>query len=181
MSDSGELEKRMKKTIESLQGEFSSLHAGRANPALLDSIKVDAYGTMTPLAQLGTVNVPEPRLITIQVWDKAHLMAIEKAIVKTDLGINPVVDGQLIRLPIPQLSEERRIEVVKLASRAAEQARISVRSIRRDGMDAFKAQEKEISKDEVERGQKQVQALTDKYIKVIDEKLSEKEKDTMKI
>lgn len=181
MTDFAELETRMKKTIESLQGEFSTLHAGRANPALLDSIQVDSYGTPTPLSQLGTINVPEPRMITIQVWDKSQIAAIEKAIVQTNLGINPQVDGQLIRLPVPQLSEERRKEVVKLAARAAEQARIAVRNIRRDGMDSLKSESKEIGKDEVERGQKQVQALTDKYVKQIDAKLSEKEQDTMKI
>ncbi len=171
----------MDSALKKLQGDFSSLHAGRANPAMLDSVRIEVYGTQTPLAQLGTINMPEPRLITIQVWDKAQTQAIEKAIVKSDLGINPVVDGQLIRLPVPQLSEERRKEVVKLASRAAEQARIAVRNVRRDGMDSLKAKEKEISKDDVASGQKKIQALTDAHIKEVDKLLDDKEKDTMTI
>jgi ribosome recycling factor len=181
MIDFPDIERRMGKAIESLGTEFSLFNVGRANPAILDAVQIDAYGTMTPLAQLGTVNVPEPRLITIQVWDKSQVPLIEKAIIKAALGINPVVDGQLIRLPIPQLSEERRKEVAKQASRAAEQARIAVRNIRRDGMDSIKAEQKEIGKDEAEREQKQVQTLTDKHIKIIDQMLGEKEKDVMQI
>ena len=181
MTDFNDIERRMGGALDKLKTEFSGLHVGRANPAMLDIIQVEVYGAQTPLAQLGTINVPEPRLITIQVWDKTQVAAIEKAIVKADLGINPVVDGQIIRLPVPQLSEERRKEIVKLASRAAEQARIAVRNVRRDGMDGLKAEEKEIGKDEVNSGQKKIQALTDKFIKKVDDMLSEKEKDTLAI
>lgn len=181
MIDFDGISNRMEKAVDSLRGEFATMQAGRANPSLLDNIQIDAYGTKTPLAQLGTINVPEPRLITIQVWDKAQTPLIEKAIVKADLGINPVVDGQIIRLPIPQLSEERRKEIVKLARKAAEQTKISLRNIRRDGMDELKALEKEIGKDEVHNGQTKIQALIDNFTKKIDAMFLEKEKDTMQI
>lgn len=181
MIDFDDISRRMGKAVESLSGEFSTMQAGRANPALLDNIQIDAYGTKTPLTQLGTINVPEPRLITIQVWDKAQTPLIEKEIMKADLGISPVVEGQLIRLPVPQLSEERRKEIVKLAGRAAEQAKIALRNIRRDGMDGLKALEKEISKDETRSGQVKIQNLTDESVKKIDLMLAEKEKDIMQI
>ena len=179
MADLKDLERRMQGAVENLRQEFSALHAGRANPALLEGVQVEAYGQTLPLDQLATINMPEPRLLTVQVWDKAQIAPIEKAIMKADLGLTPAVEGQLMRLAVPQLSEERRKEVVKLATRATEQARIAVRHIRRDGMDKVKAQEKEIGKDAAHAEQAKVQALTDDHIKRIDQLLSEKEKEIM--
>jgi len=179
MTDLKKLEQRMQGAIENLRGEFNALHVGRANPALLENIQVEAYGQSMPLDQLSTINSPEPRLLTIQVWDKGQITSVEKAILKADLGLSPVVEGQLIRLPIPPLSEERRKDITKLATRTAEQARIAIRHVRRDGMEKIKTQEKEIGKDEARSIQNKVQALTDDYVKRIDTLLAEKEKEIM--
>ncbi|NLI97879.1 ribosome recycling factor [bacterium] len=172
-------ETKMKKTIEILAGEFGRIRTARANPALLDGIKVDYYGTPTPLKQIANIGVPDPRSLVIQPWDKSSLGAIEKAIQKSDLGLNPSVEATLVRVIIPPLTEERRKDLVKLVSRLTEESRVSVRNIRRDAIDRLKKKEKdkEISEDDMHHAQKQVQDLTDKYIKELDELFSKKEKE----
>ena len=149
-SDIDDIQRRMDGAIESLKREFGGLRTGRASAGLLDPVRVDAYGSKMPLAQVGTVGVPEPRLLTVQVWDKSMVAAVEKAIRESDLGLNPSSDGMLVRIPIPELSEERRRELTKVAGKYAEQAKVAVRNVRRDGMDMLKRMEKdaEISKDE---------------------------------
>ena len=178
-----EIERRMQGAVASLKQEFSGLRTGRASASLLDPIMVNAYGSMMPLSQVGTVSVPEPRVISVQVWDKSMVQAVEKAIRDSDLGLNPVVDGQLLRLPIPELNEERRQELTKIAAKYAEQARVAVRNVRRDGMDQLKKMEKDgdIGKDEHHSFSGKVQDLTDKYIKDLDEVLSLKEDEIMQI
>ena len=179
--DKADLERRMKGAIESLKGDLSGLRTGRANTALLDPIMVEVYGSHMPLAQVATVSVPEPRLISVQVWDKANVTPVEKAIRSAGLGLNPINDGNTLRLPIPDLTEERRKELAKLASKYAESARVAIRNIRRDGMDALKADEnkKEISEDERKRAETELQKLTDDYIKQADEAASAKEKEIL--
>jgi len=174
-------EKKMKKTIELLASEFSRIRTSRANPALLDGIKVDYYGTPTPLKQIASIGVPDPRSLVIQPWDKSILQEIEKAIQKSDLGLNPSVEANLIRISIPALTEERRKELVKLVSRLTEDSRVSVRNIRREAIDGFKKKEKDkdISEDEMHQGQKKVQELTDKYIKELDVLFGKKEKEIL--
>ncbi len=178
-----EIERRMQGAVASLKQEFSGLRTGRASASLLDPIMVNAYGSMMPLSQVGTVSVPEPRIISVQVWDKTMVAAVEKAIRDSDLGLNPVVDGQLLRLPIPELNEERRQELTKIAAKYAEQARVAVRNVRRDGMDQLKKLEKdgEISKDDHHSISGKVQDLTDQYIKELDEVLSTKEAEIMQV
>lgn len=177
------LEEKMEKSLAALHHEFSGLRTGRASPTMLDPIKVEAYGSSMPLNQVGTVNAPEPRLLTIQVWDKGLVQSTEKAIRESDLGLNPMSEGQIIRIPIPQLSGERREEIVKVAGKYAEQARVSVRNARRDGMDTLKKLEKDegLSEDEKHRLADKIQTLTDDYIKKIDEALSSKEKDITQV
>lgn len=174
-------EAKMKKTIEILAGEFSRIRTARANPALLDGIKVDYYGALTPLKQIASIGVPDPRSLVIQPWDKAALGAIEKAIQKSDLGLNPSVEAALIRIMIPALTEERRRDLVKLVSRLTEESRVAVRNIRRDAIDRLKKKEKdkEISEDDMHHAQKQVQDLTDKYVKELDELFGKKEKEIL--
>ena len=176
-----ESEAKMKKTVEMLAGEFGRIRTARANPALLDGIKVDYYGAMTPLKQIASIGVPEPRSLVIQPWDKNAIPAIEKAILKSDLGLNPNVETVLIRISIPALTEERRKDLVKLVSRLTEESRVSIRNIRRDAIEHFKKMEKdkEISEDDMHRGQKDVQELTDKYIKELDELFGKKEKEIL--
>lgn len=178
-----EAENNMKKTVEIVKKEFASLRAGRATPALLDKISVNYYGTPTPVNQLANISAPEPRLLVIQPWDKSALPEIERAILKSDLGINPSSDGTVIRLAIPQLTRERRAELVKVVKKKAEEGRVAVRNVRREVNDGLKAKEKkgEISEDELRRAQDDVQKLTDKYIKDIDGLVASKEQEIMTV
>lgn len=178
-----ETESNMKKTVDIVKKEFSSLRAGRATPSLLDKISVNYYGTPTPLNQVANISVPEARLLVIQPWEKTIIPDIEKAILKSDLGINPSSDGTVIRLAIPQLTRERRAELVKVVKKKAEEGRVAVRNLRRDANDTLKAKEKkaEISEDELRRAQDDVQKLTDKYIKEIDGLVSSKEQEIMNV
>lgn len=181
--DLQELEERMKKTIDVFQGNLSEIRAGRANPAILNKISVEYYGVPTPINQVAGISVPEARMIVIQPWDASVLKAIEKAILASDIGINPNNDGKVIRLNFPELTEERRKDLVKEIKKIAEEARVSVRSIRRDGMDELKDELKnsEISEDEKTGLEDKVQKLTDKYVAEIDKLLEVKEKDIMNI
>ena len=175
--DKADLERRMKGAVESFKSDLSGLRTGRANTALLDPITVEVYGAHTPLNQIATVSAPEPRLLSVQVWDKSNIGPVEKAIRSAGLGLNPINDGNNLRLPIPDLTEERRKELAKLASQYAEKARIAIRNVRRDGMEALKADEnkKEISEDERKRAEADVQKLTDEYIKAAEEAAAQKE------
>ena len=176
-------EARMDKTIESLKHEFANVRTGRAHTSLLDSVMVDYYGAPTPVNQVANVSAPDPRMILIAPWDKTMIGAIEKAILTSDLGLNPNNDGDSIRLAIPQLTEERRKELVKVVSKKAEDAKVAIRNIRRDANDAIKKEEKAktITEDVSKDGQDQVQKLTDKKIKLIDELRDIKEKDVMSV
>ncbi|WP_418790202.1 ribosome recycling factor [Phosphitispora sp. TUW77] len=178
-----ESEERMKKAIGVLRKELASLRAGRATPALLDKILVDYYGVSTPINQMANISVPEPRLLLIQPWDKKVISDIEKAIQKSDLGLNPNNDGSVIRLTIPQLTQERRIELVKVVKKKSEEARVAVRNIRRDANDNLKSFEKsgDITEDDSKRGHEEVQKLTDSCIKEIDQVLANKEKEIMEV
>lgn len=181
--DLEDLKRRMDGALKSLHAEFGGLRTGRASASLLDPVMVDAYGSSMPLNQVATVGVPEPRLITVQVWDRSMVGAVEKAILNAGLGLNPMSEGQNVRVPIPDLSEERRAELTKVAAKYAEQAKISVRNVRRDGMDQLKRLEKdgEISQDDHKRFADRIQSLTDDFVKKIDEALASKEKDIMKV
>ena len=176
-------EDKMKKALEALRREYSSLRAGRATPALLDKVNVDYYGTPTPVIQVANVSVPEARMITIQPWEKTMLGAIEKAILKSDLGLTPNSDGTIIRLNIPQLTKERRTELAKTIGKKAEDARVAVRNIRRDANDAIKKLEKEkvATEDDSKKAQEDMQKVTDKYIKEIDNTMAAKEKEIMEV
>jgi ribosome recycling factor len=173
----------MDKAIKALKKEMTKVRTGRASTALLDDVKVEYYGVSTPLSQVATLSAPEARLITVQPWEKNLLPAIEKALFKADIGLTPSSDGQLIRLPVPALTEERRLEMVKLIKRMAEDARISVRSARRDANENLKMleKEKEITEDEQKRGEKDVQQLTDEYINTIDVVLQTKERELLEV
>lgn len=181
--DEADLKRRMDGALESLRKEFGGLRTGRASAALLDPIKVEAYGSPTPINQVGTVSVPEPRMISVQVWDKDLVGAVDKAIRNSALGLNPVMEGQLLRIPIPPLNEERRAEIAKLAGTYAENARVAVRNVRRDGMDALKKMEKDgvLSEDEHKAFAEDVQKLTDDAIKRIDESLKAKQEEIMQV
>lgn len=176
-------EDRMEKSLEHLGRDLSSLRAGRANPAMLDRILVDYYGSSTPINQLANITVPEARLLVIQPWDKSIIADIEKAIMKSDLGINPSNDGNVIRIAIPQLTEERRKELVKVVKKRAEEAKVAIRNIRREANDMLKSSEKEklISEDENKKGMDESQKLTDKFTKEVDKILQAKEKDIMEV
>lgn len=176
-------EKKMQKAVEVLKADLATIRAGRANPSILDKITVDYYGTPTPINQVANVSAPEPRLITIQPWEKPMLKEIEKAILKSDLGINPNSDGTVIRLNIPQLTEQRRQEIVKTVSKKIEEDKVAIRNIRRDGVDAVKKLEKdkEISQDESKKAQEDLQKLTDKYVKIVDGIFTEKEKEILSV
>lgn len=178
-----DLDKRMHGASEVLRKEFAGLRTGRASASLLEPITVSAYGSDMPLNQVAAISVPEARMLSVQVWDKGMVQAVEKAIRAADLGLNPSVDGTLIRVPLPELSEERRTEITKVAGRYAEAARIAVRNVRRDGMDQLKRAEKDgdISKDEHHRSGDQVQQLTDTTIKQINEMLAHKEAEIMTV
>jgi len=182
-ADESDLIRRMDGALEALQREFSGLRTGRASTSLLENIQVDAYGSAMPLNQVASVSVPEPRLLTVQVWDNGNIKATEKAIQDAELGLNPQTEGNLIRVPIPELSEERREEMTKVAAKYAEQARIAVRNVRRDGMDTLKRMEKdgEISQDEHRVRGEDIQKLTDDHIKLVDELLETKEQEIMQV
>ena len=179
--DKGDLQRRMHGAVEVLKHDLGGLRTGRASTALLDPVHVEVYGSNMPLNQVATVSVPEPRLLSVQVWDRGNISAVEKAIRNADLGINPIVDGQTIRLPIPDMTEERRKELAKLAHQYAEKARIAVRNVRRDGMDHLKTDEKkhEISEDDRKRREIEVQKLTDDSIAEIDTILAAKDKEIL--
>ena len=179
--DKADLERRMKGAVESLKGDLAGLRTGRANTALLDPITVEVYGAHMPLNQVATVSAPEPRLLSVQVWDKSNVTPVEKAIRSAGLGLNPINDGNNIRLPIPDLTEERRKELAKLAGDYGEKARIAIRNVRRDGMEMLKDDEKkkEISEDERKRKEEEVQKLTDQYVKQADDAAEHKEKEIL--
>ena len=180
--DLDDLERRMEGAMTALRQEFLTLRTGRASASMVEPVMVDAYGAMTPLNQVGTVNVPEPRMVTINVWDKALVSKAEKAIRESGLGINPVVDGTIIRLPIPELNEERRRELGKVAGQYAESARVSIRNIRRDGMDQIKkAKGDGMSEDDQKLWEAEVQEMTDSYIKQIDGALETKQSEIMQV
>ncbi len=181
--DKEDMKRRMKGAIATVKGEFGGLRTGRASPALLDPITVEAYGTPTPVSQVGTISTPEARLLTVQVWDRSLVQAVDKAIRQAGIGLNPQVDGQLLRIPIPELNEERRRELAKLAHKYAEAARVSVRNVRRDGMDHLKRLEKDhaIGEDEHRKLSDELQKLTDENIKEIDAALQSKEQEIMHV
>lgn len=176
-------EEKMQKSIESLEREYNSIRAGRANPHVLDKIKVDYYGTPTPLQQVGNVSVPEPRIITIQPWETSLLKAIEKEIMQSDIGINPTNDGKVIRLVFPELTEERRKELVKDVKKKGEAAKVAIRNIRRDANDAIKKENKagDISDDEAKNSEDEIQKITDKYIAMIDSTIDDKTKEILTV
>jgi len=178
-----DLARRMDGALETMRRDFAGLRTGRASPGLLEPVKVEAYGSEMPITQVGTIGVPEPRMITVQVWDKTLVGAVERAIRDSGLGLNPGSDGQVVRVPIPQLTAERRVELAKAAGRYGEGARIAVRGVRRDGMEKIKGFEKkhEISEDDVKDWSDVVQKLTDQYIKRIDEALAEKEREIKQV
>ena len=182
-ADEADIMRRMDGAIEALKREFAGLRTGRASTALLEPLTVDAYGQQMPMNQVGTLGSPEARMLTVQVWDKSLVKSVDKAIRESDLGLNPQVDGQLIRIPIPELSEERRVELTKVASRFAEQARVAVRNVRRDGMATLKRMEREheISQDEQHARGDDIQELTDAHVADIDEMLATKESEIMQV
>ncbi|MGB7406717.1 MAG: ribosome recycling factor [Pacificimonas sp.] len=179
--DKSDIKRRMDGAVESLKGDLGGLRTGRANTALLDPVVVEVYGSKMPLNQVATVTAPEARMLSVNVWDKSNIQPVEKAIRAAGLGINPVTDGQNIRLPIPDMTEERRKELTKLAAQYGEKAKVAVRNVRRDGMEALKAAEKagDISQDEQKKSEGDVQKMTDEHIKEIDEVMASKEKDIM--
>jgi ribosome recycling factor len=181
--DKEDVNRRMNGSVTTLKTEFSGLRTGRASAALLDPVSVEAYGSPMPISQVGTVSVPESRLLTVQVWDKGLVKVVDKAIRDAGLGLNPQVDGQLLRIPVPELNEERRKELAKLASKYAEQARIAVRNVRRDGMETLKKLEKDhkIGQDEHHKFAEELQKLTDTHIRDIDQLLHSKEQEIMQV
>jgi ribosome recycling factor len=178
-----DLSRRMDGALETLRREFAGLRTGRASPGLLEPVRVEAYGTEMPLTQVGTIGVPEPRMLTVQVWDRALVSAVERAIRDSNLGLNPMTDGQIVRVPIPILTAERRAELAKAAGRYAEGAKVAVRAVRRDGNDQIKAVEKKhlIGEDEAKTWTEEVQKLTDGFIKRIDESLADKEREIKQV
>ncbi|WP_299192022.1 ribosome recycling factor [uncultured Erythrobacter sp.] len=179
--DKADIERRMAGAVESLKGDLGGLRTGRANTSLLDPVVVEVYGSMMPLSSVATVNAPEPRMLSVQVWDKSNMSAVEKGITKANLGLNPMTDGQTIRLPMPDLTEERRKELAKLAGQYAEKAKIAIRNVRRDAMESLKADEKkkDISEDERKRLEDEVQKLTDGYVKDTDDAAAKKEQEIL--
>jgi ribosome recycling factor len=180
-ADINELRRRMEGAIKTLHSEFGGLRTGRANASLLDNIMVDAYGAMMPLNQVGTVSVPESHMLSVQVWDKGVVKGVEKAINTANLGVNAIADGQLVRVPIPPLSQERRQELSKIGGKYAEAAKVAIRNVRRDGNDAVKGLEKkgDISQDEMKKREGDIQKLTDEFIKKVDDALAVKEKEIL--
>jgi ribosome recycling factor len=181
--DLGALKKRMDGALDVLRKEFAGLRTGRASTALLEPVVVEAYGNKMPINQVGSISVPDARTITVQVWDKGLVTSVEKAIRAAPLGLNPQAEGQVIRVPIPQLSQERRQEIVKIAAKYAEQARVAVRNVRRDGMDMLKKMEKdhEISQDQHKNWSQKLQAMTDEHVKLIDTTVAQKDKEIMQV
>jgi ribosome recycling factor len=181
--DLADIERRMQSAVEVLRKEFSGLRTGRASAALLEPITVDAYGAKMPMSQVGTIGVPDPRMLTIQVWDTGLVQFVEKAVRDSGLGLNPQTEGNVLRIPVPELTEERRMELAKIANKYAEQSKVAVRNVRRDGMDKLKRLEKasEISKDEARSWSQDIQKLTDDNIKAMDELLEAKDKDIMQV
>ena len=179
--DTDDLNRRMEGTLSALRTEFASLRTGRGSASMLEPVMVDAYGQMTPINQVGTVNVPEPRMVTINVWDKAMVGKVEKAIRESGLGINPQLNGTIIMLPIPELNEERRRELTKVAGSYAEHSRVAIRNIRRDGMDQIKKNKDGMSEDDQKFWESEVQAMTDKFIKSVDEMLESKQAEIMQV
>jgi ribosome recycling factor len=179
--DKADIERRMQGAVDSLKSDLGGLRTGRANVTLLDPVHAEVYGALMPLSQIATVSAPDARMLSVQVWDKSNIGAVEKGIAKAGLGLNPMIDGQTIRLPIPDLTEERRKELAKVAGQYAEKARIAVRNVRRDGMENLKADEKkkEIGEDDRKRLEGEVQKLTDDYIKLVDEAAEHKEKEIL--
>ncbi len=178
-----ELERRMNGALSVLKGEFAGLRTGRASPNLVEPIQVEAYGSTMPLNQVATVSVPESRMLSVQVWDRSMVQAVDRAIRESNLGLNPIVEGQLLRIPIPELNAERRQELVKVAHKYAEQARIAVRHVRRDGLDHLKKQEKDggMGEDESHRLSDQIQKMTDSMISEIDQMLATKESEITQV
>lgn len=178
-----DLERRMHGAVEVLKGEFAGLRTGRASASLLEPITVEAYGSTMPLNQVSNISVPEARMLSVQVWDRGLVAAVDKAIRQSHLGLNPIVEGQTLRIPIPELTEDRRKELTKVAHQYAEKARVAVRNVRRDGMDTLKRLEKDghISEDDHRDQQEQVQKMTDAVIKQIDETLAQKDVDIMQV
>lgn len=181
--DLDDLDRRMNGAIEALSHEFAGLRTGRASIGLLEPVMVDIYGAQMPLNQVGTIGVPEPRMLTVQVWDKSAVTSVEKAIRSAGLGLNPSADGQLVRIPIPELTEERRLEMAKIAHKYAEQARVAVRNVRRDGMDNLKKMEKdgELSEDDQRLWSEEIQQLTDKLVARIDQALAAKDEEIKQV
>ena len=181
--DIDDLKRRMNGAVQVLGDEFAGLRTGRAMPALLEPINVNAYGSRMPMNQVGTISAPDARLLTVQVWDGSLVAAVEKAIREADLGLNPQTDGMTVRIPIPQLSEERRVEMTRIAGKYAEQARVAVRNVRRDGIDKLKRMEKdgEMSRDEQRAWTDEIQTLTDAAIKTIDEAFAAKEAEILQV
>ena len=179
--DKADIERRMAGAVESLKSDLGGLRTGRANVTLLDPVVVEVYGSMMPLNQVATVNAPEPRMLSVQVWDKANVTAVEKGIAHANLGLNPIQDGQTLRLPMPDLTEERRRDLAKLAGQYSEKAKIAIRNVRRDGMEDLKDDEKkkEISEDDRKRSEDDVQKLTDKYVAECDAAAAAKEKEIL--
>ena len=179
--DKSDIERRMQGGVDSLKGDLSGLRTGRANTSLLDPVVCEVYGAMMPLSQVATVSAPEPRMLSVQVWDKANLTAVEKGIAKANLGLNPMIDGQTLRLPLPDLTEERRKDLAKLAGEYGEKAKIAIRNVRRDGMESLKEDEKkkEISEDDRKRSEDEVQKLTDKFVADIDVAVAAKVKEIL--
>ena len=181
--DIADIERRMNGAVEALKREFAGLRTGRASAALLDPVSVDAYGSKMPLNQVGNVGVPDPRMLTVQVWDNGLVGSVERAIRDAGLGLNPQTEGNLIRVPIPELTEERRVELTKIANKYAEQARVAARNVRRDGMETLKKLEKdgEISQDDQRKWSQDIQKLTDDTVKTIDETLAAKDQEIMQV
>jgi len=180
--DLDDIERRMTGAMASLRTEFASLRTGRASASMLEPVQVEAYGQMTPINQVGTVNVPEPRMVTVNVWDKSLVNKVEKAIRESGLGINPQMNGTIIMLPIPELNEERRKELTKVASQYAEHARVALRNVRRDGMDQIKKAKAEgMSEDDQKFWENAVQELTDSFVKQVDEALEHKQAEIMQV
>ena len=185
MSDliKNDISNRMDSSISSLKMEMSGIRAGRASPSMLDTIKVDVYGSKMPINQIGNITTPEPRLINIDIWDQGNVNAVEKAIRESDLGINPSIEGTLIRLPLPQLTEERKLEYIKLAKKIGEASKVAIRNIRRDGIEQFKnlEKDKEIGEDDSKKLQSDIEEITSTHVKLIDSIVSEKEVDLSKV
>ncbi len=181
--DMKDLERRMNGAVEVLKSEFGGLRTGRASPALLEPVVVDAYGSRLPMNQVGTIGAPDARLLTVQVWDRSLVAAVEKAIREADLGLNPQTEGAVVRVPIPQLSEERRIEMAKVAANYAEQAKVAVRNVRRDGIDSLKRAERDgdMSRDEQRAWAGEIQELTDSVVREIEELLEAREAEIMQV